>query len=109
MMKGANFSPPCPMLAIAMSLRANSTMDSIMDGTPRGGWPAARCFWRARPVRNMVSQTRNAATIMKTTCLVGDMSMATLPTWMGAQRGRSIRKNSPPNGESNAISCASEV
>src|SRR6266496_4589379 len=73
-MYGANRSPPCPMFAMATSLRTNSTSASIAAPKPLGPFPSR---WRrsiCRPPHHIVTNTRNAASAMNTTCFVGDTS-----------------------------------
>src|SRR5436853_644160 len=82
------------MLAIATSLRTNSTTASTPAPKPCGALPSRwrRCTWR--PAYQMVRNTSSAATIMNTTCLVGETSMPSRRQPVG-------RCHSPsPNGSS---------
>jgi len=56
MMNGAYFAPSCPMLAIAISFRTNSTSASTAPAKPPGALPS-RCR-RSRP-RAAIRMTRN--------------------------------------------------
>jgi hypothetical protein len=88
MMKGANLAPSCPMLAMAMSLRTNSTMASTAPANPLGAASKARCCFIMRPAMYMVRNTRIAAMNRKYTCLVGERFTTSEPIWMSGQRGR---------------------
>src|SRR5437773_1438199 len=63
------------MFAMATSFRTNSTTASIAAPKPCGAFPSRcrRSIWR--PAIRIVTNTRVAATTMKTTCLVGETSI----------------------------------
>src|SRR6266576_2717749 len=87
---GANLGPLWPMLARATSFRMNSTIASIAPPKPWGALPSRWRFVTCQPAYCMVTITRNAASSMNTTCLVGDTSSAAAI--------RPTRTATPPHG-----------
>jgi len=85
MMYGANFSPPCPMFAMATSLRTQSANASTALPNPFGALSDARCRSSERAADHIVRKTNNAASAMKMTCLVGVRFIVMGPRWMSGR------------------------
>src|SRR2546430_11521905 len=91
------------MLAMATSLRTNSTIASTAAPNPEGAFPSRwrRATWR--PPYQIVRNTSAAAMPMKTTCLVGETLTPKITQSVGRCVSRSEEHTSELQSQSNLV------